>query len=120
MRRQNMFVAVAALALMMGSRPVIGQQGSSASSSSLRTQQLNSLKELHEAGLLTDEEYQAKLTALRESASAGPQGTGAGPSYALAALMAENVAVRAVEIDDPGMGGMLAETLQIPADWRVG
>jgi len=118
MTRQNVFIAVAALSLMMCSRPMIGQQGSAASS--LRTQQLNSLKQLHDNGLLTDAEYQAKLLALRASGSAGPQAIASGPSSSLAALMAENVAMRSVEIDDPGMGGMRAAALQIPADWKFG
>jgi len=118
MTRQNVFIVVIALSLMMCSRPMIGQQGAGASS--LRTQQLNSLKELHDNGLLTDEEYQAKLMALRGSGSAGSQGIASEPSYSLAALMAENVAMHSVEIDDPEMGGMRAATLQIPADWRFG
>jgi len=117
MKHQTMLAAAAGLALMMCARPMIGRQDSSGSS--LRAEQLRSLNELHENGLLTDDEYRAKLRALRGNGNGAPQGAANAPSYSVAAFIAGNAARRAVEIDDPQFR-MRAATLQIPADWRFG
>ncbi|MGA3211051.1 MAG: SHOCT domain-containing protein [Terriglobales bacterium] len=77
---------------------------SGAQSGSAQQNQLDSLRELRENGLLTDEEYRAKVQALT-----------AGASQAAGAFA--NGATRTVEISDQQLG-MRAATLQIPADWK--
>jgi hypothetical protein len=73
-------------------------------------EKIDSLKELRDSGLITQEEYQAKLNALRGNAS-----------VPVATAHAGHLAwpgTRTVQITDPDRNGMLAETLAVPADWK--
>lgn len=67
---------------------------------------LASLKELRDSGVINEQEYEAKVSALQSESA---------PSAALP----DNVPMRTVEIDDPQLG-MRAATMQIPADWKFG
>ena len=103
MKHQMTSLAALTLMLMVGSRSVIAQQGSSASSQ--QAQQLQSLRELHDNGLLSDDEYRAKLQALNPSTP--------GPT----AVSPPQIAVRIAEIPDPSLG-MKAALVRLPADWK--
>ncbi len=69
-------------------------------------EKLASLKELRDSGVISDQDYQAKVSALQGGSSAN-------------VALPENGAMRTVEIGDPQLQ-MPAATLQIPADWRFG
>jgi hypothetical protein len=107
------FFAIVAIAVVLipsaGSAvasPVQEQAGASLQ------QKINSLKKLRDAGLLSQDEYQAKINALRNNGNASaPVATAhAGPLVW--------PGTRTVQITDPEHNGMLTETLAIPANWK--
>jgi hypothetical protein len=84
--------------------------------------QLQTLKDLHDHGLLTDDEYQSKVQALTGGNGSERMAPGRtnDPAGAPAPPLI-NDAVRTVPIGDPDPQlRMVAGTLQVPADWKFG
>jgi hypothetical protein len=102
-------IAAMALALIPSAGSAMASPAQEQAGATMQ-QKIDSLKELRDAGLITQDEYQAKVNALRGSASAPVATAHAGP------LVWPRT--RTVQIADPEHNGMLAETLQVPANWK--
>jgi hypothetical protein len=100
MKRRVTFPAAVILIVLACASGMLSQQQSAASPA--QQEQLDALKKLRDSGVLTANEYQAKVQAVMASTATPTPNSGA---------------VRTADISDPALG-MVAGTLQFPADWR--
>jgi hypothetical protein len=100
-----------ALAILIGVTVVYSQQKAQSSSA----QKIAALKDLRDSGVLTEQEYEANVAALKASAPAQP-GPAAGQASGRAAKASWST-TRKVEIPDPQYQ-MTAYTLDIPSNWK--
>ena len=98
--KHKAFLAAAVVVILTCAGVVLSQQQAGASPA--QQKQLAALKELRDSGVLSEDEYKAKVQAVTAAFSApGPSVSGA---------------LRTAEIADPALG-MTAASVEFPADW---
>lgn len=109
MKRKVALVFVLALVAVLCVETACSQQAGSTSAS--LQQKISSLKELRDSGVISEQEYELKVNALRGSSAGGWE-----PLKADKALWTNT---RQVEVLDPSYQ-MTAYTLSVPNDWKYG